>query len=149
MQRKLEALERFMVFKQMEERRLGFSLKALKIDRGGEFLSQEFITYCESHGIFHQLMAPYTPEHNEVTKKKNWTVVEMRRSMLREMNLPINLWAETTAIIVTILNRSLTKAIKGKTQYEALKGEKPSVGHLRVFGCVGHVLVDSTASPKI
>ena len=27
------------------------------------------------------------------------------------------------------------KTIKGKTPYKAISGEKPKVGHLRVFGC--------------
>ena len=32
-------------------------------------------------------------------------------------------------------NRCPTKAVRGKTPYEAWHGEKPKVNHLRVFGC--------------
>lgn len=149
MQMKSETLERFKVFKQLQERQLGLPLKALRTDRGGEFLSREFIRYCETHGILHQLTAPYTPEHNGVAERKNRTVVEMARSMLHEMNLPLNLWVEATAAAVLILNRSPTKAVKVQTPFEALKGVKPSVGHLRVFGCVGHVFIDSHLRQKL
>jgi len=38
-----------------------------------------------------------------------------------------------------VLNRAPTKSLEGVTPYEAWHGKKPSVGHLRVFGCVGHV----------
>ena len=31
-----------------------------------------------------------------------------------------------------------TKAIEGKTPYEAISGEKPKVGHLRVFECTAY-----------
>lgn len=38
-----------------------------------------------------------------------------------------------------LLNRSFTSSVDGKTPYEAWHGRKPSVEHLRVFGCVVHV----------
>jgi len=38
-----------------------------------------------------------------------------------------------------VLNRAPTKNLEGVTPYEAWHGKKPSVGHMRVFGCVGHV----------
>jgi hypothetical protein len=37
---------------------------------------------------------------------------------------------------VYILNRSPTKAINGRTPYEAWHGRKPTVSHLRIFGCL-------------
>ena len=43
----------------------------------------------------------------------------------------------TTAVF--ILNRAPTKALMGKTPFEAWYGRKPSVSFLRTFGCIGHV----------
>ena len=43
----------------------------------------------------------------------------------------------TTAVF--ILNRAPTKALKGKTPFEAWHGRKPNVSFLRTFGYVGHV----------
>jgi hypothetical protein len=40
---------------------------------------------------------------------------------------------------VFILNRAPTKALKGKTPFEAWHGRKPNVSFLRTFRCVGHV----------
>ena len=40
---------------------------------------------------------------------------------------------------VFILNRAPTKALKGKTPFEAWHGRKPNVSFLRTFGCVSHV----------
>ena len=37
---------------------------------------------------------------------------------------------------VHLLNRSPTKALDGKTPYEAWHRRKPVVSHLRVFGCL-------------
>ena len=43
----------------------------------------------------------------------------------------------TTAVF--ILNRAPTKALKGKTPFEAWHGRKPNVFFLGTFGYVGHV----------
>ena len=61
---------------------------ALGIDRGGEFISNEFNTYCEKNGIHRDLTTPYTQEQNGVVKRKNWTVVEMGRSMMQARGVP-------------------------------------------------------------
>lgn len=36
-------------------------------------------------------------------------------------------------------NRSPTRSLEGKTPYEEWSRKKPSVGHLRIFGCVAYV----------
>ena len=41
--------------------------------------------------------------------------------------------------MVFILNHAPTKALKGKTPFEAWHGRKPNVSFLRTFGCIGHV----------
>ena len=38
-----------------------------------------------------------------------------------------------------ILNRALTKALTGKTPFEAWYRSKPNMSFLRTFGCIGHV----------
>ena len=43
----------------------------------------------------------------------------------------------TTAVF--ILNRAPTKALTGKTPFEAWYGRKSSVSFLRTFGYIGHV----------
>ena len=45
-------------------------------------------------------------------------------------------WGEAVNTAVHILNRSPTKALDGRTPYEAWHGRKPTVTHLRVFGCL-------------
>lgn len=60
----------------------------------------------------------------------------------------MSLWAKAAATMMLILNRSPTSAIKDQKPVEALKGEKPSVGHLRVFSCIGHVLINPQFKKK-
>jgi transposase InsO family protein len=118
----------------------GEKLKTLRSDRGGEFCSKEFHKFCEVHGIKRELTAPHSPEQNGVTERKNRTVVEMARSMLQEKNLGNCFWGEVVATAVYLLKLSPTKALEQKTPYEVWYGRKPSVGHLRVFGCPAYGL---------
>ncbi|WVZ70672.1 LOW QUALITY PROTEIN: hypothetical protein U9M48_019315 [Paspalum notatum var. saurae] len=53
--------------------------------------------------------------------------------------MPAVFRGEAVATVVYILNRSPTKALNGKTPYEAWHGRKPAVSHLRVFGCLAFV----------
>jgi hypothetical protein len=57
---------------------------------------------------------------------------------------------------VYILNCSPTKALNGRTPYEAWYGRKPAVSHLRVFGCLafgkelGHIgKLDDKSTPGV
>ena len=59
--------------------------------------------------------------------------MEMARCMLG--NLPSFLWGEAMNIIIYTLNGHPTKAIEGKTPFEAWLGIKPNISHLRVFEC--------------
>nr|KYP39285.1 Retrovirus-related Pol polyprotein from transposon TNT 1-94 [Cajanus cajan] len=56
-------------------------------------------------------MVAYSPQQNGVFERKNRTVMEMARSMLKEKGLPNTFWAEVVYIDVYILNRCPTKVV--------------------------------------
>ena len=132
---KSDVFERFCEWKAEVEKLLGRSLKTLRTDNGGEFTSEEFEEYLRKEGIKHELTIPKCPEQNGVAEQLNRTLMEMVRSMLADSELPKSFWAEALSTAVYLRNRSPTKAVEGKTPYEAIHGEKPKVGHLRIFGC--------------
>ena len=74
-----------------------------------------------------------------MVERKNRTVVSMVRAMLKAKDLPRELWGEAVNTAVYILNRASSKALQGQTPYEKWTGRKPSVDHLRTFGCIAHV----------
>jgi len=84
----------------------------------------------------------YTPQENSVSKRINHTLVEMARAMLSDAGLPNAYWADTILYTTHILNHVPTRAIAdGLTPHEAFTGNRPSVTHLRIFGCKAHVHV--------
>ncbi|XP_076912690.1 uncharacterized protein LOC143571056 [Bidens hawaiensis] len=90
-------------------------------------------------GIKRQLTAPYTPQQNGVVDHSNRTILRMTRSLLKTMKVPDVFWGEAVRHSVYLLNRITTKAVSNKTPYECWKGNKPTLNHLKVFGCVAHV----------
>ena len=61
MKEKSEAFEVFKRFKVLVEKMTGRYIKALRSDRGGEYTSTAFTSFCEEQGIKRFLTAPYSP----------------------------------------------------------------------------------------
>ncbi|GJS97145.1 retrotransposon protein, putative, ty1-copia subclass [Tanacetum coccineum] len=61
---KHEVFETFKVFQKEVDNQLGKTIKSLRFDRGGEYMSQEFLDHLKDHGIIAHRTHPYTPQHN-------------------------------------------------------------------------------------
>ena len=146
---KSEAFAAFQSFKSKVEKMTDYSIKCLRTDRGGEFNSRAFVTYCEQHGIQRQLTAAYTPQQNGVAERKNRTILNMVRSMMVRQNLPKTFWPEAVNWSVHILNRSPTFAVKAMTPEEAWSNRKPFVAHFKIFGCIGYTHVPDSIRTKL
>ena len=133
---KSEALEQFKRFKSMAKAEKEVKIKCVRSDRGGEFTSDEFKSLCDKSGIKKQLTAPYTPQQNGVVERKNRIIMGLVRTMLKDKNLPLELWGEAVSTCVYGLNRSSTKGVKGQIPYENWNGRKPNVSHLKICGSV-------------
>lgn len=58
------------------------------MDRGGEFTSMEFNKFCENNGICHFLTVSYPLLYNRVVERKNKSILNMARNMLKSKNMP-------------------------------------------------------------
>ncbi|KAE8672699.1 Detected protein of unknown function [Hibiscus syriacus] len=122
-----------LTFKALVEKQTGRCIKALRTDRGGEFVLHEFNSFCEEHGMRRELTAPYTPEQNGVVERKNRTIVEIERSMLKAKELSNQLWAEAVATEVYLLNLSPTSVVLNQTPYEAWYEKRPLFETIRII----------------
>jgi transposase InsO family protein len=71
---KFEAFEKFKIFKALTETQTGKRLKAVRSDRGGDFMSRDFKELCNEHGIKREYTIPRTPQQNGVVERKNRTM---------------------------------------------------------------------------
>ena len=102
---KLEAFEKFKIFKNKVENESEVKIKSLRSDRGGEFTSREFNIYYEEHEIERQLSSPYLPKQNGIAKRRNRSIVEVARAMQFENDVPKTFWREVVSKVVYTLNR--------------------------------------------
>jgi hypothetical protein len=101
------------------------------------------------NGIKRQLTTAYTPQQNGVAERRNWTIMNLVRSILSEKHIPREFWPEAVNWCIHTLNRSPTTVVKEVTPEEAWSGVKPSVGYFRVFGCIDHVHVPHEKRTKL
>nr|GEU37081.1 retrotransposon protein, putative, Ty1-copia subclass [Tanacetum cinerariifolium] len=117
---KHEVFKTFKVFQKEVENQLGKTIKSLRFDCGGEYMSQEFLDHLKDHGIIAHLNPPYTPQHNGVSERRNKTLLDMVRSMMSQTTLPKSFWDYALETVARILNMVPTKKVK-KTPYEVHK----------------------------
>jgi transposase InsO family protein len=138
MKHKSESFEKFKEFKNEVQNQLDKSIKTIRSDRGGEYLSQEFDDYLKECGIVSQLTPPGTPQWNGVSERRNRTLLDMVRSMMSHADLPISFWGHSLEIATFILNRTPSKAVQ-KTPYKIWTGKRPSMSFMKIWGCEAYV----------
>ena len=69
--------------------------------------------------------------------------------MLLDAKLTKKYWAESVSTAVYLRNHCPTKALMDKTPYEAWFEQKPTVDHLRVFGCDAYVNIPKDEQRKL
>ena len=74
---KFNAFLVFQKFKPLVEKEFGKSIITLRSDNGGEFSSNVFFSFLDTHGIKHQLTTPHMPQQNSIVESQNMTITEM------------------------------------------------------------------------
>ena len=94
---------------------------------------------------------PGSLDQNGVAERRNRTLLDMVRnmlSMLSSSKLSKPLWTKALKTVVYILNRVPTNAVF-KTPFELWKGWKPSLRHIRVWGCPSEVRIYNPQENKL
>jgi transposase InsO family protein len=132
MNHKSKTFEKFKEFQNEVENQHGKKIKALRSDRGGEYLSHEFNNHLKSCGIIPQLTPPRRPQ------RCNRTLLDMVRSMMSQSDLPLSFWGYALETAPFTLNRVPSKSVV-KTPYEIWTGKTPSLSFLKIWGCEAFV----------
>ncbi|GKU86687.1 hypothetical protein SLEP1_g1180 [Rubroshorea leprosula] len=88
-------------------------------------------------------------EDNGVAKRKNRTIMDMTKSLLKAKGMPNSLWGEAVSCSICLLNRSPLRSVQNITPTEAWSGFKPSVKHLKVFGFVAYADVSAKTGTQL
>ncbi|KAG8497176.1 hypothetical protein CXB51_008417 [Gossypium anomalum] len=135
---KSEALEKFKEFKNEVQSQLGKTIKTLRSDRGGEYLSLEFDDLLKECGIVSQLTPPGTPQWNGVSERRNQTLLNMVQSMMSHADLPTSFWGHALETTIFTLNRVPSKSVQ-KMSYEMWIGKRLIMSFMKIWGCEAYV----------
>ena len=113
-------------------------------------MANDFQKWLKARGIYHEVTNANTPQKNGVAERLNRTVLEMVRTMMFDSKLPKIYWTFAVKYAQEILNRLPTRAVsENKTPHELFLQKKPSVAHIRIFGCRVYVHVPDEKRSKL
>lgn len=118
-------------------------------DGGGEFLNKELETFFTSHGISLEKTIRYFHEQAGIIEQSQRTIQSIMRCLLFGSDLPKSFWSLAATTAAYLHNRIPNVNTDGKTPQELLLKEKPSVGHLRVFGSWAYVHIPQELRKKL
>ena len=117
MKHKSETFEKFKEFQNKVENHRKKKIKFLQSDHGGEYLSYEFGLHLKQCGIVSQLTPPGTPQCNGVSEHRNRTLLDMVRSMMSLIGLPLSFLGYALETAAFTLNRATSTSVE-TTPYE-------------------------------
>jgi hypothetical protein len=134
LKRKAEAFGVYKKYEAWVEVQRDARIKIFGTDRGGEFMSNEFMDYLERRGTVRHLTVHDSPQSNGKSEWSNRTHLDQARAMLFAAKLPRFLWAEAVRHSVWLRNRAPTRALQAQmTPHEAATGKKPDLSDLQAF----------------
>ncbi|GFT44903.1 retrovirus-related Pol polyprotein from transposon TNT 1-94 [Trichonephila clavipes] len=123
-------------------------LISVRNDCGLEFFSGEFRVFLEGLGIDHEQTNSYSPELNGVAERYKLMALDGIKTLLNESGISQKFWAEALICFSCTWNRVCHKGCK-KTPFELYGGKRPSVSHLKRFGCLAFVGVPKQLRRKL
>jgi hypothetical protein len=146
---KYDVFEVFKKWKVMVETETGLKLKCLRSDNGGEYEDGGFKQFCAANGIRMEKTIPGTPQQNGVAERMNRTLNERARSMRLHVGLPKTFWADAVSTTAYLINRGPSVPLGHRLPEEVWSGNEVNLSHLKVFGCVSYVYIESNARSKL
>jgi transposase InsO family protein len=86
----------------------------MRSDNGTKFKNTQVEEFIDEEGIKHEFSIPYTPQQNGVVERKNWTLIDLARTMLDEYKTSYLFWFDAVntachAINLLYLHKKLKK----------------------------------------
>ncbi|GFT11548.1 retrovirus-related Pol polyprotein from transposon TNT 1-94 [Trichonephila clavipes] len=134
---KSDVFHTFIRFQKRTERFLSKKVIAVRTDGGLEFCNKDMDNFLTELGIKHEVTNSYTPEMNGIAERFNLTALDGIKTLLKSSEVPHKFWGEVLFCFTYAWNRICHKD-SNKTPFEKYSGRKPSVLHLKPFGCLAY-----------
>ena len=137
-----EQLQHMYDYIAMAETHFGRKVKSIYCDGGGEYVSNEFKSWCKERGTRIIKTNADTPEQNAIAERRNRTLLGNAKSTLIDSGLGKSYWTDAMLVSAHARNRSLGTNSKDKTPYERWFGKKPDPGYMHQLGEVCYLYTE-------
>ena len=147
--KKSDVFDAFRKYRAWAENITGQQIGALRNDKGGEYIGHNFDVFLADTGICCEHSIRDMPQQVGVAKQMNRSLSEGITTLLSQASL-VCIWWEDAAIHwlngKICLPSSTTAPL---TPHELFYGRKPTVSHLRPFGCLAYVHLQKHQRPAL
>ena len=119
--------ENVKIFIRRAQKEFDFQIKKVWSDNGTKFKNTYVEEFLDEEGIKHEFSTPYTPQQNGIVERKNWTLIDMARTMLDKYKTLNIFWCDAINTACHAINHLYLHKMLKKTSYELLSGNKPNV----------------------
>ena len=120
---------------QLARTQLGCAVKRLNADGGTEFINATLKSFCAKHGLELHWTPARTQQLNGAAENTVRTFKDRERTMIAHAGASLRFWYLAGAHAAFVWNRTYIAPDTGMTPYESMRGKKPSVEHIGVWGC--------------
>ena len=131
---KSDQISTFIKYKNYTQNQHNTTIKKIKVDNGGEYISKEFISICEENGIEIIFTPPSMPEFNGVAERLNQTLITKARALVMESGVSWKYWPYILQTANLLRNISCTQKLD-EVPYKIWHGKEPLYSFIRIFGC--------------
>ncbi|KAK8954626.1 hypothetical protein KSP39_PZI001744 [Platanthera zijinensis] len=115
-------------------------LRVIRTDNAREYTGRAFSTLCTEFGIIHQTSCAYTPQQNGIAERKNRHLLDVARSLMFQMHVPVEYWNFAVSTACHLINRLPSSVLNFASPLQLLSpATNPTSLTPRVFGCVCYV----------
>lgn len=115
-------------------------IKILRTNNSTDFTNHSVMNFLTFQGTIHQTTYVYTPQQNNIMRRRHKYIVEVARELRFKVVIPLYLWVEYVLTAVHIINRLFFTLLWDKSSFEIFFKTAPSLDHLRVFGCLAYAV---------
>ena len=113
-------------------------IQSIRMDNAAEFSSHAFNDYCMALGIQVQHSVPYVHTQNGLAESLIKRIKLVARPLLMNCSLPTSCWGHAVLHSADLLQLRPT-AYHDSSPLELVRGDPPSISHLRKFGCAVYI----------
>ncbi|KAI4379991.1 hypothetical protein MLD38_006225 [Melastoma candidum] len=141
--------ENFLHLLSMLSTQFSATVRSLRCDSGGEFVSSSMPALHAQRGINLQLSCPYTPQQNGVAERRHRHLANFARTMLIQSWLPASYWPDAFHTAHYLVNRMPSASLAFDVPYRLLHGKAVNYSVFRPFGRLCYPFLGHFAAHKL